>query len=114
MTASRAPRRILLVEDSPDDALLIERRLRKTWPDLFVARVDQPEALQAALGAHAWDMVLSDHVLPRMGSGDVLVAAGVAGVPCIVVSGRIGEEAAVSALPRASSPRSSVKSGANR
>ena len=98
MSAARVPRRVLLVEDSPDDALLIEVRLRKTWPDLYVARVDEPEPLRAALASRDWDIVLSDHVLPRMGSGDVVVAARAAGFPCIVVSGRIGEEAAVSTL----------------
>lgn len=98
MSAAHAPRRVLLVEDSPDDALLIELRLRRVWPELYVSRVETPEALQSALATDAWDIVLSDHVLPRMGSGDVVAAAVASGVPCIVVSGRIGEEADVSAL----------------
>jgi diguanylate cyclase (GGDEF)-like protein/PAS domain S-box-containing protein len=95
-----APARILLVEDDAAEAGLIDRRLRRAWPDLELQRVDTPEELEAALAGPPWDAVLCDHVLPRMTSREVLATLRRhdPDVACILVSGRIGEEAAVAAL----------------
>jgi len=51
--------RLLLVEGSPDDALLIARELVHTWPDLDWRRVESPAELEAALGEE-WDAVVAD------------------------------------------------------
>ena len=57
--------RVLLVEDSEDDAALLVRELRRGGYDARVLRVETPEAMNAALDAEDWDIVLADYVLPR-------------------------------------------------
>lgn len=93
------PLRLLIVEDSEDDALLLERELIKNGYDLECDRVDTPEAMQRALAAKAWDIVISDFVMPRFSGLDALRTlkeSGI-GIPFIIVSGKIGEETAVEA-----------------
>lgn len=48
------PLRLLIIEDSEDDALLLERELTKNGYDLDSRRVDTPEALKSALAAKRW------------------------------------------------------------
>jgi diguanylate cyclase (GGDEF)-like protein len=56
--------------------------------------------IESALDRATWDVVLSDHSMPGLSSMDVLraVQAGAVQVPLILVSGHIGEEAAVEAM----------------
>lgn len=63
-----AVRRVLLVEDSEDDAMLVGYRLERAWPGVALRRVDTRDALEEALREDHWDVVLSDHVLPGMTS----------------------------------------------
>lgn len=95
-----AVRRVLLVEDSEDDAILVGYRLERAWPGVALRRVDTRDALEEALREDHWDVVLSDHVLPGMTSAHVVarVQAQDDPPPCVIVSGRIGEEAAVAAM----------------
>ncbi len=89
--------RVLMIEDSANDARLLERSLRKEWSDLIVQRVDTPEALEEALSTQEWDVVLSDENMPRFSAGaalDILKRRGLA-LPCIVVSGLLSMEGAV-------------------
>jgi diguanylate cyclase (GGDEF)-like protein/PAS domain S-box-containing protein len=90
----------LLVEDSPDDATLIRLHLRRAGLDVSAERVDTLEDLEAALARGGWEIVLSDHALPTFTSEDVLrlLQRRRLDAPCIIVSGRIGEEAAVQAM----------------
>ena len=94
------PLRVLLVEDSEDDALLLERELRRHGyaPDLL--RVDAPDQLATALGNPDWDVVITDHNLPGFSSEAALRQVREAGldVPVIIVSGSIGEDVAVRAM----------------
>jgi PAS domain S-box-containing protein len=94
------PLNILIIEDSEDDALLLERELSKNGYDLASRRVDTPEAMQAALSAKEWDVVVSDYVLPHFSGLDALQMLKESGAdtPFIVVSGKIGEETAVAAM----------------
>ena len=100
-SAAPEPLRVLLVEDSNDDVLLLLRELRRGGYAPVHERVETPEALQRALAERGpWDVVLSDYRMPRFRSSEALAMcekAG-AGVPFIVVSGQAGEEAAVEAL----------------
>jgi len=66
------PLRLLIVEDSEDDALLLERELIKDGYDLVFERVDTPEAMQASLAAKKWDVVVSDYVMPRFSALNAL------------------------------------------
>jgi signal transduction histidine kinase len=92
--------RLLIVEDREDDALLVLRELARDSYEVTHVRVDTVPALEEALRSHDWDIVLSDFSLPTMTAMDVLRVLGASGrdLPCIVVSGTIGEEAAVHAL----------------
>ena len=92
--------RLLLVEDSENDAELIVRELEHAGYSIVHERVETAEELKAALTRGPWDVVLSDFSMPKfsgMGALAVLQATG-RDLPFIVISGTIGEEAAVSAL----------------
>ncbi len=92
--------RLLIVEDSEDDALLLERELKKNGYELDCERVDTPEEMQSALAAKVWDLVISDFVMPRfsgLGALQILRESAI-DIPFIVVSGKIGEETAVEAM----------------
>jgi PAS domain S-box-containing protein len=62
--------------------------------------VENPEATKKALAVSDWDVIVSDHRMPRFGSLEALAIRGQLGsdVPFIVVSGAIGEEMAVEAM----------------
>jgi sigma-B regulation protein RsbU (phosphoserine phosphatase) len=94
------PLRLLIVDDSGDDALLLERELAKNGYDLYSERVDTPEAMQSALAAKDWDIIIADYVMPRFSGLDALrlLKEGKFDIPFIIVSGKIGEETAVEAM----------------
>src|SRR5437867_10597702 len=64
-TEPGVPVRFLIVEDSEDDAALIERELRRGGFFPVCHRVDTAEAMRAALVGEAWDLVMSDHSMPQ-------------------------------------------------
>ena len=93
--------RVLLVEDSEDDALLLLRTLRKGGYDPTWERVDTPQDMEAALDGGPWDLVISDHSMPAFSSSaalGLLRRKGFVDLPFIIVSGQIGEDAAVAAM----------------
>ena len=95
------PLRVLLVEDSEDDALLLLRILRRGGYDPAWERVETPAAMEAALDGRGWDLIISDHSMPAFSSLaalGLLRRKGFVDLPFIIVSGRIGEDAAVSAM----------------
>lgn len=90
--------RVLIVEDSPDDADLASLQLRRAgFTVACFERVQTAEALQAALDRGGWDVILSDYALPAFSGRAALEAVLARGidVPFIVVSGSLGEERAV-------------------
>jgi two-component system, NarL family, sensor histidine kinase UhpB len=96
-----APLRVLLVEDSEDDALLLLRVLRRGGFDPTWERVDTAAAMEAALEGRGWDLVISDHGMPAFDSSaalELLRRKGFVDLPFIIVSGQIGEDAAVAAM----------------
>src|SRR5919112_3008197 len=95
------PLKVLLVEDSEDDALLLMRMLRRGGYDPAWERVDTAAAMEAALDGHSWDLVISDHSMPAFSSAaalGLLRRKGFVDLPFIIVSGQIGEDAAVAAM----------------
>src|ERR671916_77575 len=93
--------RVLLVEDSEDDALLLLRTLRKGGYEPTWERVDTPQDMEAALDGTSWDLVISDHSMPAFSSSaalGLLRRKGFVDLPFIIVSGQIGEDAAVAAM----------------
>jgi two-component system cell cycle sensor histidine kinase/response regulator CckA len=94
------PLRVLLVEDSEQDAELIVCELQRGGYDVIFERVQTAEAMKLALEGGDWDMVLSDYSLPGFsgtGALELLTATG-RDLPFIVISGTIGEETAVASL----------------
>ena len=94
------PLRLLIIEDSENDALLLMRELTKNGFDLDCERVDTPEAMQVALVAKKWDVVVSDYVMPHFSGLDALRIVKESGIdiPFIILSGKVGEETAVEAM----------------
>ncbi|HEX2180737.1 MAG TPA: PAS domain S-box protein, partial [Rubrobacteraceae bacterium] len=94
---SGKPLRVLLVEDSENDALLLLRELKKGGYEPDYERVETPEAMEEALGEGFWEVVLSDYHMPRFGALAALEVLRGSGydTPFVVVSGKIGEDAVV-------------------
>ncbi|MGQ9861981.1 MAG: EAL domain-containing protein [Thiobacillaceae bacterium] len=92
--------RVLLVEDSEDDALLLERELRRHGYAPSLRRVDDAAGLAHALEDSGWDVVITDHNLPGFSSEVALqmIRQSEPDTPVIILSGTIGEEAAVAAM----------------
>jgi len=92
--------RILNIEDSEDDALLIARRLRKAGYDLATRRVDCREDMVRALREEEWDLALCDHSLPNFDITSALEVIKQSGLdlPLVIVSGAIDEKSAVAAM----------------
>ncbi len=95
----RPPLRVLLVEDSDDDALLVIETLRDRY-EPEVTRVESREEMSRVLASGFWDVIISDHNLPRFSATEALslVLATRRDIPFIIVSGTIGEELAVEAM----------------
>ena len=96
------PLNILIIEDSQDDAELIAERLTRSGFRLQWHRVETEEAFLKQLEAGPPDLILSDHSMPQFSglrAAELLQARGL-DVPFILVSGAIGEEAAVEAMRR--------------
>lgn len=92
--------RVLMVEDSLDDAELILRELKKREYDTDYERVETGEMMLAALESREWDIVISDYVLPQFSGLEALnlLQRRNSDVPCIITSGRIDDETAVAAM----------------
>jgi putative nucleotidyltransferase with HDIG domain len=92
--------RILLIEDSEDDAHLVLREVQRGGYEVEAQRVETAESMQAALKRQQWDLILCDFSLPRFSAPRALEILKQSGldVPFIIVSGTIGEESAVNAL----------------
>ncbi len=98
--AASSPLRVLIVEDNPDDAELLLRELRGGGFAVESARVQTAAALEKALAAQTWDVVISDYFMPQFSALDALALLHRTGLdlPFIIVSGAIGEDTAVAAI----------------
>jgi PAS domain S-box-containing protein len=92
--------RVLIIEDSEDDTLLVVRELQRAGYDLQYKRVDTLADMQAALHEAHWDIVIADYSLPNFSGLAALKLMLDSGfdLPFILVSGTIGEELAVAAM----------------
>lgn len=92
--------RVLVVEDSEDDALLLIRELKKGGYQTEYEQIDTPEAMGEALDKSKWDVVISDYVMPHFSGLEALklLKKKVLDIPFIIVSGKIGEDVAVDAM----------------
>jgi PAS domain S-box-containing protein len=91
------PLNLLIIEDSVDDAELIAHRLSTSGFDLNWTRVETEADFLTRLQNGPPDIILSDHCMPRFSglrAAELLKEKGL-DVPFILISGSIGEEAAV-------------------
>jgi PAS domain S-box-containing protein len=94
------PLRVLLVEDSEDDALLEIRALKNGGYDPEYERVETAEAMRKSLQEKPWDVILCDYALPQFNglAAIALLEEADIDIPLIIVSGAIGEETAVECM----------------
>ncbi|HZY81351.1 MAG TPA: ATP-binding protein [Cyclobacteriaceae bacterium] len=92
--------KILMLEDNPEDAFLIERVLRKDNMVFVTERVDTREEFCESIDRFQPDVVLSDHGLPRFNSREALKISlkQRATAPFILVTGTMSDEIAISCL----------------
>jgi PAS domain S-box-containing protein len=92
--------RVLIVDDSEDDAKLMIRQLHKGGYDPKWERVETAEAMEAALDREQWDVILCDYKMPHFSAPAALklVQDKNIDIPFIIVSGAIGENTAVTAM----------------
>jgi len=93
---------ILLLEDSPMDAELVEHALRRGGAGFRVEHVDTKRAYIHSIERHVPDVILSDFSLPTI---DGYTALSIAqkkcpDVPFLFVSGTLGEETAIETLKK--------------
>jgi PAS domain S-box-containing protein len=95
-----SPIRLLLIEDSEEDAFFLLRYLKRDGRELSPERVETTEELATALEGGEWDVVVSDWSMPTFDALDALalVRKKDPDLPFIIVSGTIGEERAVEAM----------------
>src|SRR5258708_32410292 len=89
--------RILLLEDVPADAALLERHLSRSGLEFVSERVDTRARFEEALRDFVPDIILSDHGLPGFDGAAALalVKERFPTLPVILVTGSLNEEKAV-------------------
>ena len=92
--------RILIVEDSEDDAALLIRRLQCGGYNPAYERVETPEAMADALDRQEWDLVIADYSMPCFNGLDALklLQEKEPDLSFILMSGQVGEDFAVEAM----------------
>ena len=92
--------KILIVEDSPADAVLIKDELERGKIDFDSVVVDDKAAYEKALLEFRPDVILSDHHMPRFDSMEALSISHRKDphLPFILVTGAVSEEFAVESL----------------
>ncbi|HEX4798877.1 MAG TPA: PAS domain S-box protein, partial [Burkholderiales bacterium] len=94
------PLRLLIVDDSKDDAELLLHVLRGGGYEAACEVVDTPAGMRAALERPDWDVITSDHAMPQFSAPAALALAKDLrpDVPFIIVSGEIDLNLAVSLM----------------
>ena len=100
MNCMQSSLRILHLEDSPDDAELIRRKLSKNIPGCEVHHVENEEQFSKALASSDWNLILADYSMPSCHGLDALALARqlCPSTPFLFLSGMMGEETAVESL----------------
>ncbi len=94
------PLKILIIEDSEDDVVLLLRELKLGGYEPFHRRVETAADMEAAIAETQWDIIISDFMMPQFSGPaalDLLKQSGL-DIPFIIVSGKIGEDIAVESM----------------
>src|SRR5438067_1803313 len=94
------PLRLLIVEDSQEDAELLLQFMRSDGFAPVHQVVGTAAAMRAALEREDWDLITSDHAMPSFSAPDALTLAKELRreVPFLIVSGEIDLNLAVSLI----------------
>src|ERR1051325_7755065 len=94
--------RILLLEDNPTDAELVQHALRRGGVNFRIEHVDNKHAFIRRLENCAYDLILSDFSLPTIDGYTALEIAQerCPQIPFIFVTGTLGEEVAIETLKK--------------
>ena len=92
--------RVLNVEDSEQDVALLTRFLSRSGSEIISDRVDTAEGMSLALESREWDVVLCDYTMPNFNAlaALALMKEMKRDIPFIIISGSVGETAAVEAM----------------
>jgi PAS domain S-box-containing protein len=94
------PLRVLMIEDSEDDVLLMIRELKKGGYNPVYERIETAANLRNALQDKEWDIILCDYKMPQFIAPSAIAIIKELNIdtPCIVISGTIGEDTAVECM----------------
>ena len=92
--------RVLIIEDSEDDVLLIIRELKKGGYNPVYEQVETAAAMKKALQEKQWDIILCDYKMPKFNAPSAIAVLKNANIdiPLIIVSGTIGEDVAIECM----------------
>lgn len=92
--------RVLVIEDSEDDTLLLIRELQRGGYDPAYQRVETSDSMIDALSDRSWDIIFADYTMPHFNGVNALqlLQEREIDIPLIFVSGTIGEDTAVMAM----------------
>src|SRR5664280_2897251 len=98
----QSPRRmlVLLVEDSLEDAELLERHFTISGFQVSIDRVANSSDMRDALANRDYDVVIADYTVPGFGAIPALRLLKQSGrdIPFIILSGTMSDETAVAAM----------------
>ncbi len=91
---------VLILEDSPTDALLMQVELKRRWIELNFLVVETLEAFRQAITTRAWDIILSDYRLHGFNGLSALeiLQENNKVIPFVLVSGHLDEETVIKAV----------------
>lgn len=94
------PIKLLVIEDSDDDAFLLIHNLKKANYEPEYKQVETADELRSALTSEQWDIIISDHNLPQFNAIEALdvLKEFSLDLPLIVLSGDINQNIAVEAM----------------
>jgi two-component system, cell cycle sensor histidine kinase and response regulator CckA len=92
--------RVLNVEDSPSDAMLVNNQLTEAGYEVIAQRVETAESMRAALESYKWDIILCDYSLPQLNaiSAIAVLKESSLDIPLIIISGTVDDMAGVRAM----------------
>jgi signal transduction histidine kinase len=96
----KTPLQVLFVEDSENDAALLQLELEREGYDSNYRRVETAQEMAKALDEQRWDVIIADYVMPKFSGLEALalVKSRNLDLPFIIVSGHITEDTAVAAM----------------
>jgi PAS domain S-box-containing protein len=96
----RRPLRVLIVDDSAEDAAVVERELTRSGYDVTARRVACPAGFAEALADGDWDVIVANYMVPGFGAVAALKLLKQSGrdIPFLIVSGSVTDEIAVASM----------------